>query len=179
MSQFIWLVLSLFIIEGSQDRNSNRAGTWRQELMQRPWSSAAHWLAPCGLVRLFSYRKQDHQTRDSTTHNELDPPHKKMTYSWILQRCFSQWSLSVQITLACVKTWVASTDAQWFFISTLFFTALFPCLGVPGTFTEQFLAFCSQLRGAIELTEPYTSEYPRWQALCIRVLETSTFMVKS
>jgi hypothetical protein len=26
----------LFIIEGSQDRNSNRAGTWRQELMKRP-----------------------------------------------------------------------------------------------------------------------------------------------
>ena len=26
----------LFIIEGSQDRNSDRAGSWRQELMQRP-----------------------------------------------------------------------------------------------------------------------------------------------
>ena len=26
----------LFIIKGSQDRNSHRAGTWRQELMQRP-----------------------------------------------------------------------------------------------------------------------------------------------
>jgi hypothetical protein len=23
--------------EGSQDRSSSRAGTWRQELMQRPW----------------------------------------------------------------------------------------------------------------------------------------------
>ena len=140
MSQFIWLVLSLFIIEGSQDRNSNRAGTWRQELMQRPWSSAAHWLAPHGLIRLLSYRTQDHQIRDGTTHHGLGPPHqslvKKMTYSWILQRHFSQWSLPVQITLACVKSWVASTDAQWFFISTLFFTALFPCPWVPGTFTE-------------------------------------------
>jgi hypothetical protein len=28
--------ISLFITEGSQDRSSNRAGTWRQELMQRP-----------------------------------------------------------------------------------------------------------------------------------------------
>jgi hypothetical protein len=27
---------ALFIIKGSQDRNSNMAGTWRQELMQRP-----------------------------------------------------------------------------------------------------------------------------------------------
>jgi hypothetical protein len=26
--------ISLFIIEGSQDRNSKRTGTWRQELMQ-------------------------------------------------------------------------------------------------------------------------------------------------
>ena len=26
----------LFILKGSQGRNSNRAGTWRQELMQRP-----------------------------------------------------------------------------------------------------------------------------------------------
>jgi hypothetical protein len=26
----------LFIIEGRQDRNSNRAGTWRKKLMQRP-----------------------------------------------------------------------------------------------------------------------------------------------
>jgi hypothetical protein len=26
----------LFIIEGSQDRNSNREGTWGQELIQRP-----------------------------------------------------------------------------------------------------------------------------------------------
>ena len=36
----------LFIIKGSQDRNSNRAGTWRQELMQRPWGrGAAYYLA--------------------------------------------------------------------------------------------------------------------------------------
>ena len=29
----------MFITKGSQDRNSNGAGagTWRQELMQRPW----------------------------------------------------------------------------------------------------------------------------------------------
>ena len=31
--------------EGGQDRNSNRAGTWRQELMQRPWRGADYWLA--------------------------------------------------------------------------------------------------------------------------------------
>ena len=39
------------ITEGSQDRNSNRAGTWRQEPMQRPWRGAAYWLAPHGLAQ--------------------------------------------------------------------------------------------------------------------------------
>jgi hypothetical protein len=34
----------LFITKGSQDLNSHRAGTWRQELMQRPWRGAAYWL---------------------------------------------------------------------------------------------------------------------------------------
>ena len=41
---------SLFIIKGSQDRNSSRADTWRQKLMQRPQRDAAYshtspWLA--------------------------------------------------------------------------------------------------------------------------------------
>jgi hypothetical protein len=52
-----WLLLPyLFIIKGSQDRNSNRAGTWRQELMQRPWKSVVYRPAPCDLLRLlFNY----------------------------------------------------------------------------------------------------------------------------
>ena len=33
---FPYISIALFIIEGRQDRNSNRTGTWRQELMQRP-----------------------------------------------------------------------------------------------------------------------------------------------
>jgi hypothetical protein len=33
------------IIKGSQGKNSTRGGTWRQELMQRPWRAAAYWLA--------------------------------------------------------------------------------------------------------------------------------------
>jgi hypothetical protein len=39
---------SQFIIKGSQDGNSGRAGTWRQEPMQRPWRNIAYlltWLA--------------------------------------------------------------------------------------------------------------------------------------
>ena len=38
--------IALFIVEGSQDRNSNRVGTWRQELMQRPWRGAVDWAVP-------------------------------------------------------------------------------------------------------------------------------------
>jgi hypothetical protein len=47
--------VSEFIIEGNQGRNSNRAGTWRQELIQRPWMRTAWWLAPYGLLSLLSY----------------------------------------------------------------------------------------------------------------------------
>jgi hypothetical protein len=32
---------SLFVIEGIKDRNSNKAGTWRQDLMQKLWRGAA------------------------------------------------------------------------------------------------------------------------------------------
>jgi hypothetical protein len=39
-----------FITKGSQDRNSSRAGIWRQELMQRPWRGAAYWLSSRDLV---------------------------------------------------------------------------------------------------------------------------------
>jgi hypothetical protein len=59
----------LFITKGSQDRNSHRAGTWRQELMQRSWMDVTYWLASPGLLGLLSYRSQGHQYRDGTTHN--------------------------------------------------------------------------------------------------------------
>jgi hypothetical protein len=48
----------LFITKGGQDRNSHRAGTWRQELLT-------------GLLSLLSSRTQDYQPRDGTTHNGL------------------------------------------------------------------------------------------------------------
>ena len=49
---------SLFIIERSQDRNSSRAESWRQELMQKPWRGASYWLVPYGLLSLFSHRSR-------------------------------------------------------------------------------------------------------------------------
>ena len=64
----------LFITKGSQDRNSHKAGTWRQEWMQKPWRNAAYWLAPHGLFSLLPYRTQDCWPRDDTIHNGLGPP---------------------------------------------------------------------------------------------------------
>jgi hypothetical protein len=42
-------------------------------MMQRPWRGAAYWIAPNGLLSLLSYRSQDQQPRDGTTHDWLDP----------------------------------------------------------------------------------------------------------
>jgi hypothetical protein len=64
----------LFITKVSQDRNSYRAGSWRQELLQRPWRDAAYWLASLGLLSLLSYRSQYYQPRDGTTHNGPSHP---------------------------------------------------------------------------------------------------------
>jgi hypothetical protein len=61
------------IIKGSQDWNSTKAGTWRQELMQRPWRNAAYWLAPHGLLILLS-------TKPRTTSPGVVPP----TMDWAL-----------------------------------------------------------------------------------------------
>ena len=41
--------------------------------MLRPWRGAVYWLALHGLLSLLSYRTQDPQPTDSTTHNWLDP----------------------------------------------------------------------------------------------------------
>ena len=49
----------LYFTEGRKDRSSNRAGTWRQKLMQRSWRGAAYWLALHGLISLLSYRNRD------------------------------------------------------------------------------------------------------------------------
>jgi hypothetical protein len=40
----------------------------KQKLMQRPWRDVLCWLASPGLLSLLSYRTQDYQPRDGTTH---------------------------------------------------------------------------------------------------------------
>jgi hypothetical protein len=63
----------LFITKGSQNWNSHRVETRRQELMQKPWRDAAYWLASPGLLRLLSYRTQELQPRDGTI--QIEPSH--------------------------------------------------------------------------------------------------------
>jgi hypothetical protein len=46
----------------------------KQEMMQRPWRDATYWLASPGLLSLLSYRTQNYQPRDGTTHNGLSGP---------------------------------------------------------------------------------------------------------
>jgi hypothetical protein len=72
--QRTYIFVSPFIIEGSQNRNSNRAGTRRQELTQRPWRDAAYWLALHGLLIPLSYKTLNHQPGDEITHHGLGPP---------------------------------------------------------------------------------------------------------
>jgi hypothetical protein len=45
----------------------------KQELMQRPRRDALYWFASPGLLSLLSYRTQDYQPRDGTTHRGLSP----------------------------------------------------------------------------------------------------------
>jgi hypothetical protein len=85
------------IIKGSQDRNSNKAGIWRQELTQRLWSNTAYWLAHHGSLSLLFRRTQDHQPRDGSSKTDWALLHqsliKKMpyrfSYSSIYESIFS------------------------------------------------------------------------------------------
>jgi hypothetical protein len=45
----------------------------KQGLMQWPWRDVPYWLASPGLLSLLSYRTQDYQGRDGTTHNGPSP----------------------------------------------------------------------------------------------------------
>jgi hypothetical protein len=68
-----------FIAEGSQDRNSNRAETWWQGLMQEPWRGAAYWLVPHCLFSLLSYRTQNYHPRGVTVHRTTIPGESQYT----------------------------------------------------------------------------------------------------
>jgi hypothetical protein len=62
----------------------------KQELMQRPWRDVPYWLVSSGLLSLLSYRTQDYQPMDGTTHKGPSPLSliEKMPYSRISWRHF-------------------------------------------------------------------------------------------
>ena len=102
----------LFLIKYSKGWNSHWAGTWRQELIQRPWRGAAYWLDPHDLLSLLSYRSQDHQLRDGTTFNRLGPQSINQQVRKCPSRSSKAWSYggiffieppSSQMTLPPVK----------------------------------------------------------------------------
>lgn len=81
------------IMDESQSRNSQKARTWRQGLIQMPWWRTAGWLAPPVFFSLVSYNTLDHQPRDGTILIELgfhQPPIKKILHS-ITHRPFWWW----------------------------------------------------------------------------------------
>jgi hypothetical protein len=81
--------------EGSQDRNSNKAGTWRQELMQRSWRSTSYWLGPlaCSACILIELRTTSPGVASHTMGWALPNQSliKKNALQLHLMRDFSQW----------------------------------------------------------------------------------------
>ena len=57
------------LTEGSQDSNSKEAGAGVETM-----EDAEFWLTSPALLSLLSYRTQDHQPKDGTTHNGLGLP---------------------------------------------------------------------------------------------------------
>jgi hypothetical protein len=97
------LFSSLFITGGSQDRNSNRAGTWKQELMQRPWRNTAYWHTESAFFKNpgLPVQGQDHAQWVPPLLNQSLI--KKMPTGQLYGCIFSIGVPSSQMTLACVK----------------------------------------------------------------------------
>ena len=64
----------------SQERNSHSTGTWRQELMQRPWRCVAYWTAPLAYLVCFL-------TELRTTSPGMVPP----TMGWAPPSLITNW----------------------------------------------------------------------------------------
>lgn len=92
----------LFMIEGSQDKNSKHYRILEAE-PDKAEAREGRCLLTCfhGLLSLLSHRTQDHQPMGGTTHSGLSPPPwsliEKTPYSWI------SWISLTVMTLACVR----------------------------------------------------------------------------
>ena len=95
----------LSITKGSQDRNSNRTGTWRQELMQRLWRVLLTWLLlACAGCFLLETRTSSSGVAPLTMDGALPQGSffEKMPYSWISWRHSTEAPSSLR-TLMCIK----------------------------------------------------------------------------
>lgn len=113
-----------FIIKSIQGPKSSRAGSWRQELIQRSWRGATHGLALHGLffnLLLIESRTTSPEMASLTRGwTFLHPPLiKKMPYRPILGRFFSQLSflpsdnsspcqIDIKLAITLVKVWSIS-----------------------------------------------------------------------
>jgi hypothetical protein len=69
---FIQLTLSTLLLINKGCRTGTQAGQ-EAEAMQSLWRDVTYWLASLGLLSLLSYRIQDYQPRDGSTHKEPFP----------------------------------------------------------------------------------------------------------
>jgi hypothetical protein len=53
-------------------RTGTQAGQ-EAEADAEPWKDVSYWLASPGLLSLLSFRTQDYQSRDGTTHKGISP----------------------------------------------------------------------------------------------------------
>jgi hypothetical protein len=104
---FIGLTLPTlyFIIEGSQDRNSNSTGTWRQMMMQSPWMVLLTGLLfmACSLCFLIVSRTTGAGMALPTMDWTLPPSIISTLQLGLRKAVFFIKFSSFLLTLACVK----------------------------------------------------------------------------
>jgi hypothetical protein len=101
---FIWLIL----LHHSSSSKEIRAGIHTGlEPGGRSCCRSHGRVLLSGLLNLLSYRTQNYQPKNGTTHNELGPPPsitiKKLPYSLVLCGLSLNWGSSFQMNLACIK----------------------------------------------------------------------------
>lgn len=88
------------------------AGTWKQELRQKPWKKLVYWFAFQGLLSLLSYTTQDQCPSVGYIHSDLGTPSSRINEenTWQTRLCtrimkaFSSIEgISSEVTVACVN----------------------------------------------------------------------------
>lgn len=104
----------------SQDWNSDRVGTWRQELVQGPWRDAPDWLFLPDWLSLISYRTQSHSPRGGFTHNGASTKWENGLQPHLLE-VLSQLRLLSLRWLSLTSTWQKSCQISSQHVNFLLF----------------------------------------------------------